>query len=224
MSFKSTHPAAETPLLGCVISGLVCSHLNFQWSCKALTFQCSPFLSALADIKAHVSPCLSLPTLPSSFHCCQLYFQNRSNKSDFLSIIPITPTQLQPLSGSTSTVYLPRESSSHVRHGNLLQVVNQMMTLSCSQFFSGFPSHLEWSDPCPTMSWADLDPTYFLSLSSLMTFDLATLAFLLFIKNTRLISAPRPLHLLIPLHLRSWYVRFPHQEVRICHEWRRAWH
>lgn len=74
------------------------------------------------------------------------------------------------------------------------------------------------------MSWADLDPTYFLSLSSLPDFDLATLAFLLFIKNTRLISAPRPFHLLIPLHLRSLYVWVPHEEVWICHGWREAWH
>lgn len=50
LSFKSTHPAAETPLLGCVISSLVCSHLNFQWSCKALTFPVFTVLKgALAD-------------------------------------------------------------------------------------------------------------------------------------------------------------------------------
>ena len=95
LSFKSTHPAADTPLLGCVtrISNLLCSHLNFQWSCKAFTFPVFTVLKgALAENpEIMLIPCFP-PTLTSSFHCCQLYFPNRSQIWLFIHHFPLSPT------------------------------------------------------------------------------------------------------------------------------------
>lgn len=56
--------------------------------------------------------------------------------------------------------YLPRECSSHIRQGYLLKIVNQVVSLPCSKFFSGF--HHIWSTGlCPTyrvLGWSGLSP------------------------------------------------------------------